>query len=92
MALPHPAELYKGVQTELGLEESKLIELLGPNTRWPRASAEDGWVMSHDAIRLDLQDLNKALKAVQGSAAESGLQKWQVGGDLMVLSQQMLQA
>lgn len=78
MPLPHPVELYAEVKKELQLDDAALEKLLDANERWPRSSKEDGWVMSHEAIRMDLRDLAASVEALSKTAAGSGLQSWQV--------------
>lgn len=80
MTLPHPANLYTDVKKELNLDDAALEKLLGANERWPRSSSEDGWVMSHEAIRLDLRDMKAAVESLKKQAATNGLQRWQVSG------------
>lgn len=46
---------------------------------WKVPPSEDGWVLSHDALRLDLQDMQRLLDSLSSQAAAGRpLQPWQL--------------
>ena len=70
---------YARVKEQLRLDDAGVEALLGPSDRWPNAATQDGLLLSHDAIRLDLSDYAEACAATR-QQLERGepLQQWQV--------------
>jgi hemerythrin-like domain-containing protein len=59
-----------------GLTPEQYEECMRINDRWPQTGDRDGWVLEHNAIRLDMRDYARAL----ATCIEQGgnLTPWQV--------------
>ncbi|KAG2489354.1 hypothetical protein HYH03_012184 [Edaphochlamys debaryana] len=63
-----------------GIEsQAELERILAPNKAWPHPAHQDGWKLSHDAIRRDMDALLSGLERTR-ALVESGraLEAWQV--------------
>jgi len=45
---------------------------------WPYPKEKDGWMIAHDAIRLELTDLRKTLDAVVNRSMDDGIAAWEI--------------
>lgn len=70
----HTAE--EPVPMSHGLTPEQVAACMVPNKNWPRGPEQDGWVLSHNAIRLDLVDFTAAFQTLSGSGG--ALTQWQV--------------
>jgi len=59
----------------MALTAEQVAAALAPNSGWPYAGAEDGWVKAHDALRADMCDLSAALRLLANAGSYNA---WQV--------------
>jgi Hemerythrin HHE cation binding domain len=59
-----------------GLTPAQYEECMRINDRWPQPGDRDGWVLEHNAIRLDMRDLANAIATCIGQGGN--LTPWQV--------------
>ncbi len=59
---------------EHGLTAEQFEACMKASDRWKKAALEEGWVLAHNALRLDMDEMAGALQALHGQA----LTKWQV--------------